>query len=103
MPAVPADRMYVALSSPEYSGAAACGTFLDVTGPKGTVRVQVVDQCHECEIGHLDLSEEAFRAIGDFDAGIIPISYVTVQDPAVPLSPSALRRARHAGGRVYRF
>ncbi len=51
---------------------------------QGTVRVQVADQCHECEVGHLDLSEEAFRALGDFNAGIIPISYVTVRDPAGP-------------------
>jgi expansin (peptidoglycan-binding protein) len=60
-----------------------------VTGPRGTVRVEVADLCPECEKGHLDLSEEAFRAIGDFDAGIIPISYVPVAAPTVP--PLAFR------------
>jgi expansin (peptidoglycan-binding protein) len=89
LPAIPADRLYVAVGPDAYDGSAACGSYLDVTGPRGTVRVEVADLCPECEEGHLDLSEEAFRAIGDFDAGIIPISYVPVAAPTVP--PLALR------------
>ncbi|WP_445338587.1 expansin EXLX1 family cellulose-binding protein [Clavibacter sp. CFBP 8614] len=89
LPAIPANRLYVAVGPDDYAGSAACGTYLDVTGPKGTVRVEVADQCPECEHGHLDLSEEAFRAIGDYDAGIIPISYAPVAAPTVP--PLAFR------------
>ena len=89
LPAIPAHRLYVAVGPDVYRGSAGCGTYLDVTGPKGTVRVEVADQCHECEHGHLDLSEEAFRAIGDLDAGVIPITYAPVADPAVP--PLAFR------------
>ncbi|WP_052129167.1 expansin EXLX1 family cellulose-binding protein [Clavibacter michiganensis] len=89
LPAIPADRLYVAVGPDDYAGSAACGTYLDVTGPTGTVRVVVADLCPECEKGHLDLSEEAFRAIGDFDAGIIPISYAPVAAPTVP--PLAFR------------
>lgn len=89
LPAIPAGRLYVAVGPAAYAGGAACGTYLDVTGPRGTVRVEVADLCHECDGTHLDLSEEAFRAVGDFDAGIIPISWAPVAAPTVP--PLAFR------------
>jgi expansin (peptidoglycan-binding protein) len=80
----PADNLYVALGPNEYAAAAACGGYLDVTGPKGTVRVKVVDQCPECAAGHLDLSKDAFARIGAIPAGIIPITYRAVRDPKLP-------------------
>ena len=80
----PADDLYVALGKTEYSGATACGSYLDVTGPKGKVRVKVTDQCPECATGHLDLSRTAFRKIGAEVSGIIPITYKAVVNPAVP-------------------
>jgi expansin (peptidoglycan-binding protein) len=80
----PADELYVALGPDEYAAAAACGGYLDVTGPLGTVRVKVVDQCPECEIGHLDLSRQAFARIGAIREGVIPITYRAVRDPQVP-------------------
>ena len=89
LPSIPANRLYVAVGPDAYRGSAACGTYLDVTGPRGTVRVEVADLCPECDATHLDLSEEAFRAIGDYDAGIIPISWAPVAAPVVP--PLAFR------------
>ncbi|WBB47343.1 expansin EXLX1 family cellulose-binding protein [Verrucosispora sp. WMMA2044] len=83
-PAAPADRRYVALGPAEYADGAACGGYLEVTGPKGTVRVMVMDQCPECEPGHLDLSREAFARIADPVRGIVDVSYRLVADP--PLS-----------------
>ncbi|AGL15755.1 expansin EXLX1 family cellulose-binding protein [Actinoplanes sp. N902-109] len=80
----PADDLYVALGPDEYSGAAACGSYLDVTGPKGKVRVKVFDKCPECETGHLDLSRTAFKKIADEVDGIVPVTYRTVPNPAVP-------------------
>lgn len=80
----PADRLYVALGPSEYAAAAACGGYLDVTGPKGQVRVLVMDQCPECEPGHLDLSKEAFARIADPVQGIVPVTYRAVVNP--PLS-----------------
>lgn len=84
LPAIPKDRLYVAVGPDLYANGAGCGRYLDVTGPRGTVRVVIADSCHECVPGHLDLSEEAFRAIGDYDAGIIDTSYVPVASPKVP-------------------
>ncbi len=81
---VPADDLFVALGESEYSGAAACGSYLDVTGPKGKVRVKVIDSCPPCEPGHIDLSRTAFGRIADHVTGIVPISYRSVADPPTP-------------------
>ncbi|GAB3072854.1 expansin EXLX1 family cellulose-binding protein [Micromonospora schwarzwaldensis] len=83
-PAAPANRLYVALGPSEYAAGASCGGFLDVTGPRGTVRVLVMDQCPECAPGHLDLSAEAFARIADPVQGVVKISYRAVVDPPLP-------------------
>lgn len=82
-PSPPADRLYVALGPSEYAGAAACGGYLDVTGPKGKVRVVVMDQCAGCEPGHIDLSDEAFGRIADRAQGVVPVTYRAVVSPPV--------------------
>jgi expansin (peptidoglycan-binding protein) len=83
-PSLPADDLYVALGPDEYSDAAACGGYLNVTGPSGSVRVKIVDQCPECEAGHIDLSREAFSRIADPEAGLVPVTYSAAANPAVP-------------------
>ncbi|MEU9823992.1 expansin EXLX1 family cellulose-binding protein [Micromonospora chersina] len=83
-PTAPANRLYVALGPDEYAAGASCGGHLDVTGPKGTVRVLVMDQCPECEPGHLDLSAEAFARIADPVQGVVKVSYRAVVDPPLP-------------------
>ena len=80
----PADDLYVALAPKQYSAAASCGGYLDVTGPKGTVRVKVFDSCPACETGHLDLSRTAFIRIGNEVDGTIPITYRAVRNPRTP-------------------
>ncbi|MEV4625882.1 expansin EXLX1 family cellulose-binding protein [Micromonospora sp. NPDC049523] len=82
-PSAPADRLYVALGPSEYAKAAACGGYLDVTGPKGKVRVVVMDQCAGCAPGHIDLSDEAFARIADRSQGVVPVTYRAVVDPPV--------------------
>ncbi|HEY4853750.1 MAG TPA: expansin EXLX1 family cellulose-binding protein, partial [Streptosporangiaceae bacterium] len=71
-PAANTDQMYAALSPAEYGSAAACGSHLEVTGPDGSVTVEVVDQCPECRPGHIDLSEQAFARIAQVSAGLVP-------------------------------
>jgi expansin len=93
-PSRPADDLFVALGDAEYAGAAACGTYLDVTGPKGTVRVKVFDSCPGCEPGHLDLSRTAFRRIADEVKGIVPITYRAVPDAPTP-GPLSVRFKDH--------
>ncbi|MEU0560834.1 expansin EXLX1 family cellulose-binding protein [Dactylosporangium sp. NPDC006015] len=76
--------LVVALGNAEYAAGAACGGYLDVKGPKGTVRVKVTDRCPECAAGHLDLSRQAFAKIGDPVAGVIKVTYSRVTSPPVP-------------------
>ncbi len=83
-PGPPPDNLYVALSPSEYDSAAPCGSYLEVTGPDGSVRVKVVDQCPECATGHIDLSATAFAQIAPLSAGLIPVSYRTIADPPLP-------------------
>jgi expansin (peptidoglycan-binding protein) len=80
----PADDLFVALPPPEYAAGAACGSYLEVTGPRGSVRVKVIDQCPECGAGHIDMSQAAFSRIGVLSQGIIPVTYQTVVDPSLP-------------------
>ncbi|WP_435209245.1 expansin EXLX1 family cellulose-binding protein [Micromonospora sp. bgisy143] len=81
LPGPPTDRLYVALGSAQYAKAAACGSYLDVTGPKGTVRVLVMDQCAGCGSNKIDLSTEAFARIADRSQGIAPVTYRAVVNP----------------------
>ena len=89
-PSPPAGQLYVALSPSEYGGSAACGSYLQVSGPDGSVTVEVVDQCPECQAGHIDLSEQAFARIAPLSAGLVPVTYQTIVDPPLPAPLSML-------------
>jgi expansin len=80
-PGLPASDLYVALSPGEYAGSAACGSYIEVTGPDGSVTAEVVDQCPPCQAGHVDLSEQAFERIAPLSAGEVPVTYHTIVDP----------------------
>ena len=80
----PANGFFVALSPGEYDSAAACGGYVRVSGPDGSVIVQVIDQCPPCATGHLDLSEAAFAKLAPLAAGLINVSYSYLANPALP-------------------
>ena len=80
----PADDLYVALGRTQYTSALSCGSYIDVTGPKGKVRVKVFDSCPECTVGWLDLSRTAFKKIADPVAGVVPITYKAVPNATTP-------------------
>ncbi|MCC8538425.1 expansin EXLX1 family cellulose-binding protein [Xanthomonas axonopodis pv. poinsettiicola] len=61
--------------------AAMAGAYLEVTGPKGKTTVYVTDLYPEGASGGLDLSHNAFAAIGDMVDGRIPISWKLVRAP----------------------
>jgi expansin len=83
-PGPPADKLFVAMSPSEYNSAGSCGSYLEVTGPHGKVRVEVIDQCPECKPGHIDLSFPAFARLAPLKAGLINVSYHTIKNPALP-------------------
>ena len=72
---VSADKMIGAMNNGDYANAWLCGAFVEVTGPKGTITVQIVDQCPECAPGDIDLSAEAFPKIADPVQGRVDISW----------------------------
>ncbi|RCG28216.1 hypothetical protein DQ384_24080 [Sphaerisporangium album] len=84
------DDLVVAVSAEEYRGAVACGAYLDVTGPRGVVRVQVVGECAACAPGEVDLSRRAFTRIAYPGRRVVPVGYHTVRNPAMTL-PVAFR------------
>lgn len=85
--ASPGDLMVAAMNAPDYQSAALCGACLEVTGPNGSVRVRVVDQCPECKRGDLDLSPQAFQRLSPLAAGRIPITWRQVAcDVSGPLA-----------------
>lgn len=65
----PEDMDVAAMNAPQFAGSAVCGACAEVQGPKGTVRVRIVDSCPECAAGHLDLSREAFAKIANMVDG----------------------------------
>lgn len=90
-PSPPSNGLYAALPSSEWDNGAACGEYLDITGPNGhKVRAEVVDQCPQCEDGHVDLSQGAFSKLAPLPAGEIPVSYHTAANPPLP-APLAVR------------
>ena len=73
--------LYAAMNATDYEGARTCGAHVQVTGPDGTVTVQIVDQCPECAKGDIDLSPEAFDLIADPVDGRVPITWKLVSAP----------------------
>jgi expansin len=67
-----------ALNEPDWSGSSLCGACAEVTGPKGTVTIRIVDQCPECKSGDLDFSPQAFGKIAEMTAGRVPITWQLV-------------------------
>ncbi|WP_375745258.1 hypothetical protein NR800_10930 [Corallococcus interemptor] len=80
------DLMVAAMNREQYDNSAACGQCVDIVGPKGSVRVRIVDQCPECEKGHLDLSVEAFDKVAERKDGRVDITWTPVScDVAGPV------------------
>ena len=77
LPLLPGDFV-VAVSESAFDGSAACGRCLRVTGPLGTIVARVTDYCVGPECRDLDLSPNAFAAIGNPDDGRINVSWESV-------------------------
>ncbi|CAF1383113.1 unnamed protein product [Rotaria sordida] len=53
-----------------------CNREIEVSGPRGTARVRVVDRCPGCPYGGLDLSPAAFqRIVGDLSQGVGQVTW----------------------------
>ncbi len=78
--------MVGAMNTVDYAGSQICGATVVVTGPKGTIRIRIVDACPGCSPGGIDLSPEAFSLIGDTALGSVPITwYVAASNVTGPI------------------
>ncbi len=75
--ATPNDLDVAAMNGSQYKKSW-CGQCVLVTGPKGTVKVRIVDLCPGCAFGGLDLSQQAFQAIAALSAGRVKITWHVV-------------------------
>ncbi|TDZ26420.1 Expansin-YoaJ [Colletotrichum sidae] len=78
--AIPSGLFGTAFSGQAWDSAAECGACVKVTGPNGdSITAMIVDQCPECDEGHLDLFQDAFTKLGSVSDGIISTSYEFVK------------------------
>jgi len=95
----PAGGWYASLPPSSYASGRACGSYLDVHGPAGPVRAEVVDVCPDCAAGTVNLSRAAFARIADPRRGTVVVSYRPAVDPPLP-GPLMLRIAAARRGRL---
>jgi expansin len=86
----PAGGRYASLPRRSYASGRACGSYVDVSGPAGAVRAEVVDVCPDCAAATVDLSRAAFARIADPRTGTVAVSYQPAVDPPLP-GPLELR------------
>ena len=67
-----------AINDEEYGKADYCGACVEIQGPKGSVKVQIVDRCPACKPGDIDLNAEAFDSIASRAQGRVSISWKVV-------------------------
>jgi hypothetical protein len=82
--------LYVSLPPGQYRDGTDCGAYLTITGPRGTVRAEIVDMCPGCAAGRLDLSTAAFARIQPLADGTALVTYRLARDPALS-GPLAVR------------
>jgi expansin (peptidoglycan-binding protein) len=81
--------MITAVAEHLWEGSAVCGRCARVTGPLGTVVVEITDQCPAApnpqwcagDAAHLDLSEAAFAAVADPGRGVAYVEWEIVECP----------------------
>ncbi|KAL1933159.1 hypothetical protein VTP01DRAFT_8837 [Rhizomucor pusillus] len=76
-----AQDMIVALNRVDYGSYAnpndspVCGACIEITGPLGTAKATIEDQCPVCGRGSVDMSPAVYGKVGDFNQGRIPVSW----------------------------
>lgn len=79
-----ADLMVAAMNTADYETSKACGARVQVRAANGaTITVRIVDECPgDCQVGQIDLSQEAFARLADPTLGRIPITWSLVSPDA---------------------
>ncbi|KAI0143602.1 carbohydrate-binding module family 63 protein [Xylariaceae sp. FL1272] len=67
-----------AYSGSSWDSAANCGACIEVTANGKSIVAMIVDQCPECDAGHLDLFEDAFDVLSPSSSDPLATSYTFV-------------------------
>ncbi|KAI1428281.1 carbohydrate-binding module family 63 protein [Xylaria sp. FL1777] len=70
-----------AFSGSAWDSAEHCGACLEVTANGKSITVMIVDECPECDEGHLDLFQNAFQVLSPSSTDILSTSYTFVECP----------------------
>jgi expansin (peptidoglycan-binding protein) len=89
IPVTDPQAMVTAVAEYLWEDSAVCGRCARVTGPEGTVVVEITDQCPAdpnpqwCagDAAHLDLSEAAFAAVADPPRGVTYVEWEIIECP----------------------
>jgi expansin (peptidoglycan-binding protein) len=74
--ATPQDLDVAAIWIGQYQESAICGACAEIEGPKGSLRVRIVDSCPDCTTpGHLDLSPSAFDKLAERAEGRVKVRW----------------------------
>lgn len=67
----------VAVNAAQVNGGSHCGQTVQIKNTQNgrTITAKVADTCPGCSYGSLDLSMGAFGALGDYDQGVLPITW----------------------------
>ena len=69
------EHYYAAMNTSDYNDAMLAGAYVEVTGPKGSVDVYIVDRLSEGAKGDIDLDPKAFEKIADKSDGRVQITW----------------------------
>ncbi|KAI7887450.1 hypothetical protein K492DRAFT_103609, partial [Lichtheimia hyalospora FSU 10163] len=74
------DSLIVALNHEQYGDMDAkskwCNKKIMVKGPKGSLKVEIMDACPGCDHGSLDMTPAVFKkVVGDLDKGVASITW----------------------------
>lgn len=74
----PTDPMIASINETQYMGSMACGSCVQVTGPRATAVIRIVDQCQGCGAGNLVLNRGAFAQIALLSDGVVNVTWQQV-------------------------
>ncbi len=73
------DDLWVAINPKDFRASATCGACMEVTGPEGSVEVEVIENCAgACADGEIELSPTAFERVGVLQEGRVEVSWKLV-------------------------
>ncbi|CAI4219576.1 unnamed protein product [Parascedosporium putredinis] len=72
---LPAGISGTGIGPSNWAQAGKCGSCIQVTGPRGTTKVMIVDSCPSCLENRLNLFDDAFRQIADPVDGIVDVTF----------------------------